>query len=88
MGGEGSMMAANQSLKNNRGMMRRKNRSPISLVTTSQEQFTDHKQATPEQLAKIRERLQADRRERNRSILLLTGLFFLIAGGFLIYFLS
>jgi len=66
MGGEGSMMAANQSLKANRAQLRRKERGKFSLVSNSGEKFVDHKKASPELLEEIRERLQERRKRKFR----------------------
>lgn len=64
MGGEGSMMAANQSLKTNRAQLRKKDRRKFSLVSTSGEKFIDHKQASPEIIGEIQERFRKRRKKR------------------------
>ncbi|WP_170309824.1 hypothetical protein [Seonamhaeicola maritimus] len=58
MGGEGSMMNANVSLKNNRGMLsKRKERSHLG-GSYSNLELKDFPVATEAQLEKIRQRIQ------------------------------
>ncbi|MFT5864180.1 MAG: hypothetical protein ACI828_002854, partial [Flavobacteriales bacterium] len=50
MGGEGSMMAANQSLKTNRSMLSNRERVKVSLVSGTDEKWVDPKQPTAAQI--------------------------------------
>lgn len=66
MGGEGSMMHAIQSLRNNKAQRSKRNsRDWKDLIGTKDVPTEDHIKATPEQLAQIRHKLQ----EENKAIL-------------------
>tara|TARA_R110002049_G_scaffold293731_1_gene478941 strand:+ start:20776 stop:21036 length:261 start_codon:yes stop_codon:yes gene_type:complete len=57
MGGEGSMMAANNSLKNNRSLIsKRKEKSTLS-GSYSNLELKEFPKTTPEDLAKLREKI-------------------------------
>lgn len=62
MGGEGSMMAANQSLKNNRSLSKRKENKALSGSYANIELKTFPK-ATPDQLQEIKERTQLENKQ-------------------------
>ncbi len=63
MGGEGSMMAAINSLKNNRSLLsKRKEKSALG-GSYSNVKLADFPKATPEQLKEIKERLHKENRE-------------------------
>jgi tRNA U34 2-thiouridine synthase MnmA/TrmU len=64
MGGEGSMMAANQSLKTNRSMLSNRERVKVSLVSGKDEKWVDPKQPTFEELMAIRIRIRKQQKNR------------------------
>tara|TARA_R110001632_G_scaffold84064_2_gene185713 strand:- start:411 stop:683 length:273 start_codon:yes stop_codon:yes gene_type:complete len=64
MGGEGSMMAANQSLKTNRSMLSNRERVKVSLVSGTDEKWVDPKQPTFEELMAIRIRIRKQQKNR------------------------
>lgn len=66
MGGEGSMMHAIQSLRNNKAQRSKRNlRNWKDYINTEDVPTEDHIKSTPEQLAEIRQKLQ----EENKAIL-------------------
>lgn len=65
MAGEGSMMHANTSLKNNRRIKTSRLEKFVNSTSNGYDEFVDHNKATPEQLAAIRQKLQ----EENKAIL-------------------
>ena len=93
MGGEGAMMAANQSLKSNRSQLRRKERSFNKLFSNSEEKPEyDFPNATPQKLHNIKKKLVLDRKVRRTKIFLFVGIcLFLISviffylKGYLLY---
>lgn len=88
MGGEGSMMAANQSLKNNRDSRRKDRRKFIGLASdTSQVTEYNLPKATNEKLVRIKQRLQLERKTRNTKIILFVGITFSILLGVFFYFI-
>lgn len=62
MGGEGSMMAANQSLKNNRNQLKRKDRNALS-GSYANIKLKEFLKATAEELQEIKERIQKENKE-------------------------
>jgi len=74
MGGEGSMMAANQSLKTNRAQLRRKDgRGSFSLIA-KKKPFIETKKASPELLKQISDRIRKERKAKLWKLALLTVL--------------
>lgn len=69
MGGEGSMMAANQSLKANRALKNERRKRSFSYVSTSNEKWVDHKTASPELLEEIRKKMRRQQRIQKRRII-------------------
>ncbi|WP_445455311.1 hypothetical protein [Flavobacterium sp. HNIBRBA15423] len=65
MAGEGFMMSANTSLKNNRRNKTSRLEKFVNTTSNGQDEFLDSNKATPEQLAEIRQKLQ----EENKAIL-------------------
>lgn len=65
MGGEGSMMSANTSLKNNKRNRVSKLEKFVNSTTKDYIEFVDLNKATPEILAEIKQKLQ----EENKAIL-------------------
>ncbi|HIC32347.1 MAG TPA: hypothetical protein EYO76_10565 [Flavobacteriaceae bacterium] len=80
MGGEGSMMAANNSLKNNRSMLSKRNGRSLGLVTNSNFK-TEYNlpKATPEDIKRLRNKLQQEQRlSRIKSVILFLVIFILL----------
>ncbi|NJM79172.1 MAG: hypothetical protein HC854_05120 [Flavobacterium sp.] len=65
MAGEGFMMSANTSLKNNKRNKTSRLEKFVNTTSNGQDEFIDHNKATPKQLATIRQQLQ----EKNKAIL-------------------
>jgi len=76
MGGEGSMMAANNSLKNNRKLIsKRKERNGLC-GSYSNTEIKEFPKARPEQLKEIKERIiKENRQTRTKQILIILVLF-------------
>ncbi len=72
MGGEGSMMAANASLKANRALKNKRKREGFSLVSSTNENWVDPKQPTFEQLMEIRTRIRKEEKARRVKTIILT----------------
>ena len=72
MAGEGSMMHATTSLKNNRRIKTSRLEKFVNTTSNGYEEFTDHINATPEQLAVIRQNLQAENKAILRKKIVLT----------------
>ncbi|MFG6686312.1 hypothetical protein ACGK9U_07010 [Mariniflexile sp. HNIBRBA6329] len=85
MGGEGAMMAANNSLKNNRSLLAKRKETKTLEGSYSNIELKEFPKATAEQLEEIRERLQIkNKQNRIRQIIAtIIMLFTLIA--FLLY---
>ena len=60
MAGEGFMMSANTSLKNNKRNKSSRLEKFVNTTSNGQSEFIDHNTATPEMLAEIRRKLQAE----------------------------
>lgn len=63
MGGEGSMMAANQSLKSNRSLLKKRKEKGALRGSYSNMELKEFPKATPEILKEIRERIQKERKQ-------------------------
>ncbi len=87
MGGEGAMMAAIQSIRNNKKLRSKRKSKGISFVTNSTEK-TEYNlpKATPEKLQEIKTRLQKENKKRRVKQLLLLGVSLTIIVSVLIYF--
>jgi hypothetical protein len=83
MAGEGSMMHAIKSLKNNRALRKNDRNGWKRLIGSKKENWEDPIQASPELLAEIRNRLQAENKATQRKKIVLTTL---ILGFILIVF--
>ena len=65
MAGEGFMMNANASLKNNRRSKKSRLENFVNTTSNNYDEFIDYNKATPEQLKEIKYKLQ----EENKAIL-------------------
>ena len=72
MAGEGSMMSANTSLKNNRRNRTSKLEKFVNTTTNDSIEFVDPNTATPEELAAIRQRLQQENKAIQKKKITLT----------------
>lgn len=72
MGGEGSMMAANNSLKTNRALKNKRKKGSFSFVAASGEKWVDHKTASPELLEEIKNKIVREQKVRRRRVLVTT----------------
>lgn len=71
MGGEGSMMAANQSLKTNRAQLKRRSKSALEGSYAGIE-LKEFPKASEEQILEIREKIQREnRRSKIRQLVFL-----------------
>ncbi|TGV03169.1 hypothetical protein [Flavivirga rizhaonensis] len=83
MGGEGSMLAAINSLKNNRSLLsKRKERSALG-GSYSNVKLAKFPKATPEQLKEIRNRTIKENRKTRTKIMLCFVLFLVLTSIFL-----
>lgn len=72
MAGEGSMMSANTSLKNNRRIKTSRLEKFVNSTSNGYDEFVDPIKATPEQLAEIRQKLQEENQVILRKKIVLT----------------
>lgn len=79
MGFGGAALAANQTIRNNRNLLKNKrNIGKLTFVSSVNEQWIDPKKASFDQILEISRRLRYERKTRARKIALLTVLGFLI----------
>lgn len=81
MGGEGSMAAANNSLKNNRNLLKKKRKGSLSGSYANVE-LKEFPEATPEQLKEIKERIKREQKLIRKKqifamLVIIIALFFL-----------
>lgn len=88
MGGEGSMMAANNSLKANRALKNKRKKGSFSYVSTSDEKWVDHKTASPELLEEIKNKIIREQKTRRRRVIATTLVIAAIIIGGLIYVMN
>ncbi len=86
MGGEGSMAAANASLKNNRNQLAKRKDSKALSGSYAHVKMKDFPKASPQTLKKIRERMQQENETARKKGFL--GFVFLFIGAIMfLYFL-
>ncbi len=87
MGGEGSMMAANQSLKNNRSLLSKRKEKGFGFVSSSKEK-TEYNlpKASKQKLEQIRIRLQRKNKQKLIKQILIVCFLCLSLVSLLIYF--
>ena len=88
MGGEGAMMAANQSLKSNRNMMAKRKEKSFSFVTNSTEK-TEYNlpKITEQKILMLRKKLQQEQKLRRTKQVVVLSVVMLILIGTLIYYM-
>ena len=85
MGGEGSMMAANNSLKNNRSLLsKRKEKNSLS-GSYSHVELADFPKATPQGLRRLREKMQQENKQRGIKLILGCGFFCIVLFSVFLY---
>ena len=88
MGGEGSMMAAINSLKNNRSLLsKRKEKNALS-GSYSHVGLKEFPKATPQQLKEIRLKIQAENRKLRIKLIFVFWLIILVLASFFVYFIQ
>ncbi|WP_289043191.1 hypothetical protein [uncultured Olleya sp.] len=87
MGGEGSMMAANQSLKSNRNMLAKRKEKSFSFVTNSTEK-TEYNlpEISEASILLLRQKLQREHKQRRIKQIILLAIVIFVMFGTLIYF--
>lgn len=85
MGGEGAMMAANNSLKNNRSLLAKRKETKALEGSYSNIQLKEFPKATAEQLKEIRERIQIKNKQNRIRQILATIVILLLIIAFLKY---
>ncbi|AUP78450.1 hypothetical protein [Flavivirga eckloniae] len=86
MGGEGAMMAANNSLKNNRSLLsKRKEKSALG-GSYANVKLAEFPKATPDQLKEIKERLGKENQKNRLIQIVLFGVVFLVSTSLILYF--
>ena len=86
MGGEGSMMSANNSLKNNRSLLsKRKEKNSLS-GSYSNVELADFPESTPEQLERIKAKLQQEQKQIRKKQVILFSLTMIALFFVFVYF--
>lgn len=88
MGGEGSMMAAIASLKANRALRKKRKIGELSLVSSKNEKWVDHKTASFKQLMEIRKRVRKEQKVQRIKTYFFTLLGLVIVLSIILYILS
>ncbi|WP_445712612.1 hypothetical protein [Flavobacterium sp.] len=78
MAGEGFMLSANTSLKNNKRSKKSRLEKFVNTTSNGQSELIDHKTETPEMLAEIREKLQTENKLQLRKKIIKTLIFIAI----------
>jgi len=84
MGGEGSMMAANSSLKNNRSQLSKRKDKKALIGTYANVELKEFPKATPEQLREIREKILKQNKIQKIKQLII---FVILIGALILFFL-
>ncbi|MDD7886611.1 hypothetical protein [Flavivirga sp. 57AJ16] len=86
MGGEGAMMAANNSLKNNRSLLsKRKEKSALG-GSYSNVKLAIFPEATPEQLKEIKEKIKQENKQNRQKLIIVFSLMIVLLLLVLVYF--
>ena len=78
MGGEGAMMAANNSLKNNRSLLAKRKETKALEGSYGNIELKEFPKATAEQLKEIRERIQLENKQRRLKIYFMLGIIIIV----------
>lgn len=87
MGGEGSMAAANNSLKNNRNLLKNKRKGALSGSYENIE-MAQFPEVTPEQLLEIKERIGKENKQSSIRQLIFFGIFMLVFMIIILYLIN
>ncbi|WP_339917394.1 hypothetical protein [Yeosuana marina] len=85
MGGEGSMIAANNSLKNNRNLVAKRKEKRALSGNYLAVQLAEFPKATPEQLDRIKEKIQRENKQLRIKQIIIVSIFFCIIVLFVTY---
>ena len=88
MGGEGSAMAANTSLKNNRNLLSKRKEKASLEGSYSGIELKKFPKATEADLIKIRERMELENKKWKIKLLILSGCIIAIVVSFMLYFFN
>lgn len=87
MGGEGSMMAANNSLKNNRSLVAKRKETKALSGSYANVKIKEFPKATPEELIRIKEKIILEnKRIRTKQLIIVTTFLCAIVLFLIIYF--
>ncbi|QXP61180.1 hypothetical protein [Olleya sp. HaHaR_3_96] len=79
MGGEGAMMAANQSLKSNRSMLRKRREKSFSFVSNSTEKTAYNlPEISEKDILLLRKKLQKEQKERRIKQVVFLGVVMMV----------
>ncbi len=87
MGWGGSALAANQIIKNNRAMLKKRTKNKLSFASENKK-WVDHKTASPELLDEIKNKIIKQEKTRNRRILISTVLVIILIIGSMAFLLN
>ncbi|NMH88497.1 hypothetical protein [Flavivirga algicola] len=87
MGGEGSMMAAINSLKSNRSLMSKRKEKGTLGGSYANVKLAEFPEATPEQLKEIKEKLRKENQKDRTKQILLFGALCIILISTIYYFI-
>lgn len=87
MGWGGSALAANQIIKNNRAMLKKRTKNKLSFASENKN-WVDHKTASPELLDEIKNKIIKQEKTRNRRILISTVLVIILIIGSMVFLLN
>lgn len=86
MGGEGSMMQMIHTLRNNKSMLTKRKERRVNNWSSTGEKLEFENTSTPEDLIKIRLKLQKERKLKRIKILVAFGVFMLLLMTVIVYF--
>ena len=88
MGGEGSMMAANNSLKNNRNLVAKRKETKALSGSYANMKLAKFPKATPEELERIKKKIQSDNKQLRRKQFIIVSVLFCIILFFVMYVIA
>ncbi|MFD1162723.1 hypothetical protein [Hwangdonia seohaensis] len=87
MGGEGSMAAANNSLKNNRNLLKKKRKGSLAGSYGNLE-MAEFPEATPQQLLEIEKKIRNKNKQARIKQLIIFAIFMLVFLSFIYYLIN
>lgn len=88
MGGEGAMMSANNSLKNNRSLLSKRKETKALEGSYANIELKKIPKASEAQLESIKHRIQLENKQRRLRIYSISGLVIVIFISFILYILN